>query len=85
MEPVWRAREQEEQTGQLVGSLRKSDSRDLNKDSRTTKQAMAESSSMESLQAQEQMPAQKQSSIGIRQKISRVQGPTDEKQMEESM
>ena len=67
MEPVWaKAREQGEQTGQPVGSLRKSDSRDLNKDSRTAKQAMAESSSMESLQAQEQMPAQKQSSIGVR-------------------
>jgi len=67
MEPVWaRARELEEQTGQPVGSLRKSDSRDLNKDSRPAMQAMAESSSMESLQAQGQIPAQKQSSIGVR-------------------
>lgn len=67
MEPVWaRARELEEQAGQPVGSLRKSDSRDLNKDSRPAMQAMAESSSMESLQAQGQIPAQKQSSIGVR-------------------
>lgn len=89
MEPGRRARELEGQTGQPVGSLGKSDSRDLNKDSRAM-QAAAESSSMESLpqQAQGQTAAPKQSSTGARSKIGTSlpggQGPPGDTQVAES-